>query len=647
MDEIVRPPRAAQAPTLADPDREPGVDARRPQGRDDAPARWRNLVEVAQYRGRHQRDKVAFTFLKDGETEVATLTYGELDRRARLAGGELRRRGATGERVLLLYPQGLDFIVAFFGALYAGAAAVPAPRAQGNRASLARLQAIADDARPKVVLASASLLAEAKRILSRQGENATVATLEELLLGAEQDPGTPSPPTESLALLQYTSGSTRAPRGVMITHANIVHNQELIRHWFEFTHESVVVGWLPMFHDMGLIGNLLQPVYVGCTCFLMSPVAFLQEPCRWLRALSRYGGTTAGAPNFAYDLCVDRTSDEQRAGLDLSTWELAYNGSEPVGARTLERFVEAFEPYGFRKEAFYPCYGMAEATLLISGGSKAAPPVLRRFDEAAPKRAERGPGSAAESGGKMIVGCGKTGHDQKLLIFNPETLRPLPDGQVGEIWLAGASVSPGYWNRPRETRETFGACPAGTTEANFLRTGDLGFIAEGEIFVTGRIKDMMIVRGQNHYPQDIEQTAQSSHPALRPNCGAAFLVEGAEQNLLVIVQDVARRFLREPPVGEIAGAVRAAVAKEHGLHVAAVVLLKTGALPKTSSGKIQRSLCRSEYLAGNLPVVGEDRHGVSFWKEARSIRAPSGETAEGTGQGIVAHTSAKQIGMRT
>ncbi len=583
------------------------------------------LVQVLAYRGLTQPDDLAFTFLKDGETATTPLTYGDLDRQARAVGAALRQRGATGQRVLLLFPQSIDFIVAFFGTLAAGAAAVPAPHAQGSRASAARLQAIALDARPVLTLTTPALLDETTAAIARLKGTIDivpiVTTIEALL---EEGRGLTSahaamPDPDSVALVQYTSGSTGTPRGVVITHANILHNQSLIRARFEHARQAVVVGWLPMFHDMGLIGNLLQPIYIGCSCVLMSPAAFLEEPVRWLRAMTRYRGTTAGAPNFAYDFCVDRIPAADRADLDLRSWDIAYNGSEPVRARTLDRFAAAFAPFGFRKSAFYPCYGMAESTLLIAGPAKATAPARHLLETA---------GQAPRS----LVGCGVTAEGHDILIVNPDTCQPMPDGTVGEIWFAGPSVAQGYWNRPAETAATFCASPADRSDPRWLRTGDLGFIAPAntagasaspELFVTGRIKDVMILRGRNHYPQDIETTAQASHAGLRPDCGAAFLIEettegGKDRQAVILVHEVSHAVLRDPPLAEIAGAVRAAVSREHGLHIAAVVLLKPGALPKTTSGKIQRRLSKSRYIAGDLPVLAQDRHGPAFWTTAQA-----------------------------
>lgn len=578
-----------------------------------ADGEWRTLVDLARYRGIHQSGKLGFTFLKDGETEIDHLTFGDLDRRARAAGAALRARGVTGGRVLLLYPQGLEFIVGFFAALYAGATAVPAPSANAGRVAKARILGIIDDSEPLIALTLPDLIPDAERILTSDSgahELAAalpVASLQQLEAEAPEDDTPPAIDPDFMALLQYTSGSTGTPRGVMVSHSSILANEAMIRLRFEHSADTVFIGWLPMFHDMGLIGNMLQPVYVGCRCVLMSPAAFLQEPARWLRAVTKYRGTTAGAPNFAFDLCVDRISAEQRVGLDLSSWDVAYNGSEPVRARTFERFAESFAPLGFKPEALYPCYGMAEATLLISGPEKSIRPLTRVDDTHDGTETHR------------LVGCGRTGPDHDVRIVDPETKLEMPPEAVGEIWFSGGSVAQGYWRRPTETAADFNVKLADApTGRGYMRTGDLGFVADGQVFVTGRIKDVMIVRGKNHYPQDVEVTAQGSHAGFKPNGTAAFLVRDGDRDKLVVVQEVVFSAMRNTPVKEMAGQVRSAVSQEHGLHVVAVVLLKTASIPKTSSGKIQRRLCRERYLAGTLAIVGEDRHGPAMQTKTKA-----------------------------
>ena len=565
--------------------------------------KWETLVDVLEHRGRCQADDTAFTFLENGNAEAARVTFGELAGRARRVGAELRRRGAAGERVLLVYPSGLDFIAAVFGCLYAGATAVPGPA--GMSRSRSRLEAIVQDAGAALVLTTRALVNTVRRRLEAAPTLPVVGT-DDALCGPDGGWTPPRIDGGSLALLQYTSGSTGVAKGVMVTHGNILHNQVLIKERFEHTPRSVMVSWLPMFHDMGLIGMILQPMYVGFPCVLMSPESFLQEPRRWLSALTRYRGTTSGAPNFAYDTCVDRIPAAERAGLDLSSWRVAYNGSEPIRPSSLERFVEAFAPCGFRRETFYPCYGLAEATLLVTGGRPCDPPVVRTVPEAAaPERA----GPPAGEGTRALVGCGTSGADQELLIVDPASRRVVADGRVGEVWLAGPSVARGYWQRAEETQDTFGA-RLSTGGGPFLRTGDLGVLVGGELFVTGRIKEVMIVRGRNHYPQDIERTAEESHPALRPHGGAAFLLEGGGRERLAVAHEVQRPYGEDPPTREIARRVREAVSRDHGLQVAVLVLLKAGGIPRTSSGKIQRRLCQARYLGGTLGVIGEDRYGL-------------------------------------
>lgn len=553
-----------------------------------------SYADVLGHRAAHQPDDIAFVFLRDGDIE-RQITFHALDQAARRAGAALAKR-AHRPRTLLLYPQGLDFVIAFFAALYAGGVAVPAPSPRGNRSARARLEATAQDCRADIVLTTPDLMDLSTAALSSLPDAPPVTTLEALSTAPRVD-ALPKPQPGDLALLQYTSGSTSTPKGVTITHGNILANQAMIAARFEHSPATVTVGWLPMFHDMGLIGNMLQPIFLGAPAVLMSPAAFLQEPARWLRAITAYGGNTSGAPNFAYDFCAARIPAPQRAALDLSSWGCAYNGSEPVRAATLDRFSEAFQPHGFRPAAFYPCYGMAEATLFISGGGR----------DAAPVRVTR---ESASGGTETFVGSGKTGAGHEIIIVDPETRAPLPDGAVGEIWFAGDSVSPGYWQKPTVNAVEFAQAPAGRpTDTRFYRTGDLGFLIDGEIFVTGRIKDVIIVRGRNHYPHDLEATVQASHPALRADSGAAFTLDLPGREALIIVNEVERTALRSLNTDEIAGAVRAAVTQTHGLSVAAVVLLKVGGIPKTSSGKIQRRLTQSKYRAGTLPVVGENRQG--------------------------------------
>lgn len=411
---------------------------------------------------------------------------------------------------------------------------------------------------------------------------------------------------DTVAYLQYTSGSTGTPKGVLVTHGNLIHNQRMIQTAFEHDQHTVYVGWLPLFHDMGLVSMVLQALYSGARCILLPPLHFMQKPLRWLQAITRYRATTSGAPNFAYDLCVSRIKPEQRAALDLSSWTLAYNAAEPVRAATLERFAAAFEPCGFRRTALYPCYGMAEGTVFIAGGRKAQAPVIGRFDEPALARNRVVPLPAGGGQGGERVGCGFAWLGQKVLIVDPVSCTACPEGCVGEIWVAGPSVAPGYWRRPKESAHTFGARLADSGEGLFLRTGDLGFIQEGQLFITGRLKDLMIIRGANHYPQDIEQTAQQAHPGLCPGGGAAFTLDIESEERLVLVQELQRSAYRRFDTGRLIGDIRAAVAAEHTLGVHAVVLIKTASLPRTTSGKVRRRACREQLRNGTLQVWAAD-----------------------------------------
>lgn len=559
------------------------------------------LVDLLRCRANEEPDKTAYIFLADGETEAASLTYQELDRRSQAIASHLQSLNTVGSRALLLYPPGLEFITAFFSCLYAGVVPVPAYPPAPNH-SLSRLQAILADSQATIALTTTAILSKLKGRVSEfplEGLHCLATDGTQNNNAAEWQ--LPQLDSNTLAFLQYTSGSTGTPKGVMVSHSNLLHNQRLIQQGFQHNKQTIFVGWLPLYHDMGLVGNVLQPLYLGIPCILMAPVAFLQRPVRWLQAISRYKATTSGGPNFAYDLCVRKITPDERSHLDLSSWEVAFNGAEPIRAETIERFAETFAACGFRREAFYPCYGMAETTLLVSGGLKSAPPVLQNFQRQAleQNQAVLVDGTDAQT----LVGCGQV-LQQQIAIANPETLTRCRAEQIGEIWVSGASVAQGYWQRPAQTQSTFQAYLADTGEGPFLRTGDLGFLLNGEFFVTGRLKDLIIIRGCNYYPQDIELTVEQSHPALRRGAGAVFSVTVDGEEKLVVAQEVERTYLRKLDIEEVVGAIRQAVWKQHQLQVYGVLLLKTAGIPKTSSGKIQRSACRQGFLEESLPVVG-------------------------------------------
>ena len=709
--------------------------------------RWHNLIELVRFRASTPSSE-DFIFLVDGEEEEARLSYADLDLQARAIGGRLQQAGARGKTVLLLYPPGLDYVAGFIGCLYAGAEAVPAypPDVSRLNRTLPRLEAIVADAGVTCVLTTTSIASMAQLLFNQapRFERLDWLATDNLEPGEEDNWNEPDLDGNSIAFLQYTSGSTGNPKGVMLTHSNLLHNSKLIHQSFRHSPSSRGVIWLPPYHDMGLIGGILQPIYGGFPVVLMSPIAFLQRPVRWLNAISRYHGTTSGGPNFAYSLCVRRTTLEDRAQLDLSHWDVAFNGAEPIRRQTLDEFADAFEVSGFQRKALYPCYGLAEATLIVSGGDGANGPTIRSFqaralehnrvapprslveldvkyqvedeqyrcitrdisscgaflemDQPAPtgsvllmefsgteldaaikirgevartvhKGSYKGmgvrfifdnkehrkqwtelveklslnkPPSGAKSA-QVLVSCGSVRGEQEIAIVQPDTMTRCWKDQVGEIWLQGPSIAKGYWQRPEESSGTFNACLADTGEGPYLRTGDLGFVLDDELYITGRVKDLIIIRGLNLYPQDIEFTVEKTHPRfLRPGCGAAFAVSVAGEERLVVVHEFDRRFQPdrravvqpsdrdqrnggdrraanpeieafapdnsnsgEPDFRHVFDSIRQAISDAHEVQVYAIALLKPGMIPKTSSGKVQRYACRTGFLAGTLDVVAE------------------------------------------
>jgi amino acid adenylation domain-containing protein len=563
------------------------------------------LASLLQARADERSDQPLYTFLADGERASAHLTYGELDREARRIAALLQPRGVAGEPVLLVCPPGLKFIAAFFGCLYARAIPTPAYPPTSDRNTL-RLSCIAADARPRVALTLASVAAQVRGPAALRAiaecEWLEVDRLDDVALDGWRLP--PIDP-DDVALLQYTSGSTASPKGVMISHRNLMHNQRLIQRAFGQDEDSVIVSWLPLYHDMGLIGAVLQPIYVGARCVLMAPAAFLQRPVRWLQAISRYRGTRSGAPNFAFDLCVRRVDAADKQQLDLSCWSVAFNGAEPVQAATLDRFANAFAGCGFRREALRPCYGLAEATLLVSAAGTHGPQT-RVVDARA---LERGVVGNADSSGaaRRLVSSGAPPDGQSVVIVDPESRQRQARGRIGEIWVAGPSVSCGYWKRGQESEELLRARLADSDPTPYLRTGDLGFLDEGQLFVVGRVKDLIIVNGLNYSPIDLEVSAQQTHPALRPHAGAAFALDNGGEVKVVLLQELERRGLREAQ--SLIPAIRERILRDHEILPHVIVLVKSNTLPMTTSGKIRRSACRDLFLGERLEVVAEWRRG--------------------------------------
>ena len=562
------------------------------------------LIDRLQEQASIQPHKKAFTFLADGETEIDSLTYQQLNQKAKAVAFTLQNYQAQGQRALLLYQPGLDFITAFLGCLYAGVVAVPVYPPRANR-SIERLLAIVADAEASFALTTKSIQEQVanKFAVNQATEKIRFIATDAFQLELATDWREPAIATDSLAFLQYTSGSTGKPKGVMVSHGNLLANSKAIQHCFGNQPEHTLVSWLPPYHDMGLIGSIIQPAYVGSSMYLMAPVTFLQRPYRWLQAISRYRGQTNGGPNFAYDLCVESITPEQKATLDLSCWELAFSGAEPVRAATIDRFSKYFRDCGFRTEAFYPCYGMAESTLMITGSRRGIKPVVATFDS---KQLELNLAIAPQDSQETtLVSSGRVALDHDVVIVDPETLKRRSDGEIGEIWAKGDSVARGYWNRPQLSVASFEAVLADTQESGWLRTGDLGFFQDGELFVTGRLKDLIIIRGKNYYPQDIELTVDQAHEAVRAGNVAAFAVEVGGWEKLVITAEIKRTWLRKLDVAEVTKAIKSAIAQHHELETYAIVLLKTGGTPKTSSGKIQRHACKAGYLEDSLNSVGK------------------------------------------
>ncbi len=583
-----------------------------------------NVIELLCMRASEQPDDLAYTFLADGEVEADSFTYAQLDQHARALGALLQHLNGAGERALMIYPSSIDTIAGFLGCLYGGAIAVPVVPPQPNRAArtLPRLQTVVEDAGARFVLTTSALLQEIEKVVDRFPQLKQMEWIATDLIDTSlaADWRQPDITRDMLAYLQYTSGSTSAPKGVMISHANLMNICEYDSHILGYRQrEGAAVCWVPYFHDYGLIEGLMVPLYNGIPCYVMCPMSFVQKPFRWLQAISRYRATNSCGPNFAYDLCVRKTTPEQRATLDLSCWRSASNAAEPIHKKTLERFVETFAPQGFTWDQCSPAYGLAEATLIISSRQG---PVFYSLQADELEQDKIVAATEDDTNVRAVVGCGQVATEMfktRVRIADPVTMEQSPPDRIGEIWIGGELVAQGYWEKPEETARTFQAYLADTGEGPFLRTGDLGFVKDGEVIVTGRLKDLIIIEGRNHYPQDIEKTVEDTHPALHAGCSAAFSVTVDRQERLVVAVEVTRNYRpltegsTEEPTGNVEGVqvldtkkllkqVRAAVAEEHDILLSELVLLKTGTINKTSSGKIQRQACRADYLNQTLDL---------------------------------------------
>ncbi|WP_416529614.1 aminotransferase class I/II-fold pyridoxal phosphate-dependent enzyme [Streptomyces coelicoflavus] len=566
------------------------------------------VTALLRHRAEHTPDALAHRFLIDGDGTSVAWTYRELDLHAREVAAHLRREQVGQGPVLLLHPPGLDYLAAFFGCLYAGAVAVPAYPPDNARfgQTVPRLAAIARDSAATHALTTGKV----REAVAARGTGHVGAELddvrwlvtEDLYTGDStapwEDPGLTA---DSLAFLQYTSGSTAAPKGVMVEHGNLVRNLRSIHLRLGHDAGSGMVSWLPPYHDMGLIGGILTPVYGGFPAHLMAPMTFVQRPLLWLETLSRTGASTSVAPNFGFEQCLRRISPEQRAGLDLSRWRLALNGAEPIRPDTLDRFAEYFAPAGFDRTALLPCYGLAEATLMVTGAEPAEPPVVESFDAAA---LEAGTARRADPGSvrtTRVVGCGAPVDDVEVALVDAATGHRVPDGTVAEIRVAGPNVARGYWKRPGAGADVFGTRVEDGPDTAWLRTGDLGFRHDGQLFVVGRTKDVIIVQGRNIHPQDVEQTAERVGAGLRAGHGAAFGIPTEDGEQLALAYEIGGPGAGDPHA--LLARLRTAIADEHQVTPHTVVLLRRSSVPRTTSGKIQRSACRQQLLDLELPVV--------------------------------------------
>lgn len=576
------------------------------------PPQFSSLLDILEYQAAVRSQQPVFTFELEDETGHS-LTFGQLASKAKAVASRLQAIAGPEERVLLVFPPGLDFVVGFFGCVAAGVLAVPATYPKPKR-PMPRLTAIAADCQARLALTTSQTLAtlDLPRVAPELA-SLTWVCVDTIPLTEGDSWRRPEITPDQPVFLQYTSGSTSQPKGVVVTQNNLLVNLEMIRQGFGIpwvdppAQPGIGVFWLPAYHDMGLIGGILSPLYTGGHSVLMAPTSFLQRPVRWLRTIMRYRALVSGGPNFGYELCCRKIPSEELEGLDLSSWQLAFCGAEPIRAETLQRFAEIFGPYGFRESAFYPCYGLAEATLLATGSMGPRKPTVLWVDR---EKLAEGVVVPVEKNQEHhcqpLVGCGHGLLSETVKIVDPQTCHELPAGTIGEIWIKGPNVAAGYWNKPEVNRRVFQARLASDGDGPYLRTGDLGFIQNGELFVTGRLKEVIIIRGRNYYPQDIELTVQHAHPVLIPGAGAAFSVEVDGEERLVVVQEVDRCY-RDVDLREVVRQIRRAISEEYDLDLYAVVLIRQASLPRTTSGKIQRLLCREKFLSGQLRVVLEWR----------------------------------------
>lgn len=618
----------------------------------------RTIVDILSTHALAKPRQTAFRFLADGETESARVSYMQLHQQAQAIAARLQTQLRIGDRAILVYPDsgGLEFIAAFLGCLYAGIIAVPINPTRNTR-SIKQLIARTEFCEAKITLTTKAFQhylfqrVEDDQTLTQQLSTAAWFNTDEIDIAAANDWVAPTLTPDTIAFFQHTSGSTGQAKAAIITHENLLYNASIIYQALEHSDQSSFVSWLPLFHDMGLIGGIIQPLFGGFPCTLIPPNVWHQKPLCWLKAISRYRATTSGGPNFAYEHLARTTTRAEAHALNLETWSVAFTGSEMVRANTLAHFSDVFKPAGFSQKAFYPCYGMAEATLFSTGIQKSdAPKVLHlnadalmqnRAELIAPKSVSLGSPQQPDSlRTTAIVSCGKVWGDDKIIIVDPDTGQPCTEQQIGEVWLQSKSIAQGYWHLPVETDKTFSARlhrddlnhqvlethPLETHPLEnkplrnqgssvhvtndigpFLKTGDLGFMLEGNLYITGRLKEIMSFKGRYHYPQDIEATAEAAHNALRPGAGAAFSIEAENDERLVLVHEIKRTHLKKFSMQDCIKELTAAVKHAHGLDLYAINFLKPGALPKTTSGKTRRQTCKQLFLQQELLSIAQWR----------------------------------------
>jgi len=562
-----------------------------------------DMVSLLLQNGAKYAEKDQLIFLEDGTDETQKDTYAEVLSKAKAIAARLQSTGEKGNHVLLLFPPGNAFMISFYATILAGMVAIPAypPR---KRKLDPRFLSILNDARPKIILGTETILRDLQQADLGETDlgNMQLVAYESVELDLRDRWVDPKISKDDLVLLQYTSGSTGKPKGTMVSHGNMIHNLECIYQSFNFDENLIVCSWLPSFHDMGLVGNLIEPTYAGGTTIYMPPIAFIKNPLNWLKVITDYKVTCTGAPNFAYDYCVEKINEQDIESLDLSSLTILYSGSESVREETLKKFHSTFARAGFSINQFFPVYGMAETVLLISGGDYKAAPVYTHVDI---QSLEKNKVVVTDKGssGRSLTGCGFPWIGESVAIVHPENHRILPYGEIGEIWTRGGSVTQGYWNKPEETESVFKAKIDTDPEGEWLRTGDLGFIHEGQLYISGRLKDLVIIRGINYFPNDIEHSVEKCHPALRQNANAAFSIDIEDGEKLVVIQEVERSHMRDFDEHEIIENIQQAIFADHNIQADVILLTRFGSIKKTSSGKTQRFAMRNAYLNDELDVL--------------------------------------------